>query len=81
MSATERLQQTLDALPEGPREALAARLLARIEAEMESGTLGPAPYRTVAFEDIEHLLGTFEGPPDLSRNKAYLAGLGESSMR
>ncbi len=37
--------------------------------------------KTVPFERIEHLLGVFEGPGDLSTNPKYMDGFGESSLR
>ena len=36
---------------------------------------------TIPFEQIEHLLGVFEGPGDLSTNPKYMDGFGESSSR
>ena len=36
---------------------------------------------TIPFEQIEHLLGVFEGPGDLSTNPKYMEGFGERSLR
>ena len=36
---------------------------------------------TVPFEQIEHLLGVFDGPGDRSTNPKYMKGFGERSLR
>ncbi|GAB5534700.1 MAG: hypothetical protein Rubg2KO_09490 [Rubricoccaceae bacterium] len=46
----------------------------RIMAEWEAST--------ARFEDVAHLAGAAKGgPPDLSSNKRYMEGFGESSLR
>ena len=79
---TQRLETAFkraSCLSEAVQDAIADELLARIEAEevqqQESEVL-----ETIPFERIEHLLGVFEGPGDLSTNPKYMDGFGESSL-
>ncbi len=82
---TQRLETAFkraSQLPEEVQDALAAELLARIEA-VETTNLPQTEGAFVsAYEVSKHLAGSIKGgPSDLATNKKYLEGLGASSMR
>ena len=80
------IQEMKEAVSRMPPDELASfsAWFKAYEAEKEGERQHSAPlpeFEPVPYERIAHLLGTGEGPSDLARNKAYLKGLGESSMR
>jgi hypothetical protein len=91
MTPSEHLLIRLRQLPEVRREAWAARFLAELDAEAApaspvdaSAAEGAHPLPGVArvpFARIAHLVGTGEGPGDLSTNPAHLDDFGRGAMR
>lgn len=79
MTTFEKLQNELGQLPADRREAWAAHFLHELEEESQE-FVSPLP-DPIPFERIEHLLGSLEGPGDLSTNPKYMEGFGESSRR
>ena len=71
MSATEILD-AISELPEDERRKVYVGLEARRRDD-------PAAQLS-AHDRAKHLIGSIEGPSDLSTNKAYMEGFGESSL-
>ena len=69
--SVEEILTAITELPEGER-----RKVYKLEAKRRSD---PAAQLS-AHDRAKHLIGSIEGPSDLSTNKAYLEGLGESSL-
>ena len=81
---TQRLEKAFkraSRLPEAAQDALADEMLARIEAkEAANQTEGDEPFVS-AYDVSKHLIGSIEGPGDLSTNPKYMDGFGERSLR
>ena len=70
----EEAIQKAQALPPSEQDRVAQRWLEELE-QLDPDVSTP-------YERIAHLAGVLkDGPTDLSTNKRYLEGLGESSMR
>ncbi len=74
-----RVIERLSRLPEAEQERVAARILEQLEAEEEPQE-EDAPFVS-AYDRIKHLVGSLEGPGDMSTNPDYLDDLGASSMQ
>ncbi len=80
---TQRLEKAFkraSRLPEAAQDAIADEMLARIEAEEAQQQEGDRP-SVSAYELSKHLIGSIEGPGDLSTNPKYMDGFGERSLR
>ncbi len=80
---TQRLETAFkraSRLPERVQDAIAKELLARIEAEEEQLSSEEEPFES-AYDRAKHLIGSIEGPGDLSTNPKYMEGFGERSLR
>ena len=75
----QRVIERLSRLPEAEQERVAARILKQLEAEEEEQQEEDAPFVS-AYDRIKHLVGSLEGPGDMSTNPEYLDDLGTSSM-
>lgn len=73
----QEIEAAIAKLPSGQLRALSAWFEAYL-AEVGEET-DDAP-ETVPFECIQHLLGVFDGPGDLSTNPKYMDGFGERSL-
>ena len=74
-----RVIERLSRLPEAEQERVAVRILEQLEAEEEPQE-EDAPFVS-AYDRIKHLVGSLEGPGDMSTNSDYLDDLGASSMQ
>ena len=85
--ALQRVVRRLERLPAPVQERVARRFMRALDEELQGIDDVPSEATPredappVRFEDIEHLLGVFDGPGDLSTNKAYLDDLGERPRR
>ncbi len=88
----ERLAAREGVTPDVAAERAIERVLAQADAETsaEASTAGGdghaavqdvPPEAATAFDLVADLLGTLDGPPDLSTNKAYLEAFGERAHR
>ena len=80
---TQRLEKAFkraSRLPEAAQDALADEMLARIEAEEAQPQESDTPFVS-AYDVSKHLIGSIEGPGDLSTNPKYMDGFGERSLR
>lgn len=84
--ALQMMVQRMARLPVPVQERFARRFMRELDNALQTNKdsshtapIVEAETTTVRFEDIEHLLGVFDGPDDLSTNKTYLDDLGKRS--
>ena len=70
--SVEEILTAITELPEGERR--------KVYVELEAKRRSDPAAQLSAHDRAKHLIGSIEGPSDLSTNKAYLEGLGESSL-
>jgi|GEM_PF-3483820 len=80
----QKLLGQLQRLPESLQEQYASRWIHELTEEQGDGATQETTLQEgsqVNYDDIEHLLGRFEGKTaDLSSNPKYMEGFGKKSM-
>ena len=80
-TALDRLQRLAETMPEDRQALLAKRILETLpEEEAEVVFADDVPFVS-AYDLAKDLIGSIEGPGDLSTNPKYLEDLGQRSMR
>ena len=75
----ERAFLKAQSLSPAEQDELARRWLEELEGPLKQASNDPRP--ASAYDLVKHVVGSLEGPGDMSTNPEYLEDLGEGSMQ